>query len=272
MEKTLVYHLYVMDNCRENFVYEIHKSCLRRFIHNFDKVKFYISVNDLTNVDHTMFGYEFINSLGFNKPMQINVVKNNEYGEAVTFKEEIVDENTDGMVFFAHSKGVTHFYDKRFSQSIFYWILTLYYYNFTYINDVEKNFINLPFVQSLFMGALMCTSEKFDKAMPPCFMGTFFWVNMPKYKNCKKMNLLPEIKMDGRWYAESYCGYLANAVNDVTVMESFNNHILCFEGDFNAYYASIKEWEEVFNNIGDVEGIKTFINEISTEIGWVCND
>ena len=128
------------DDFEENIAYKIHTYCLQKYIHIFDNVKFTLSVDDLSNHKLIKSGYEWIDNIGANCETQINVVKNNELGETDTFVREVLGLNNDGMVFFAHSKGVSRMIDGKINSSVLYWILTLYYENLEYVSDIEKCF------------------------------------------------------------------------------------------------------------------------------------
>ena len=80
MEKTLVYHLYVKEDFQDNIAYKIHSYCLKKYISVFNKVKFTLSVDDLTNHDLIQQGFELINNIVANCEKQINVIKNGELG------------------------------------------------------------------------------------------------------------------------------------------------------------------------------------------------
>ena len=45
MKKTLVYHLYIDNDCEDNIVYNVHKFCLMVFLDVFDEVKLTIFYN-----------------------------------------------------------------------------------------------------------------------------------------------------------------------------------------------------------------------------------
>lgn len=269
MEKTLVYHLYIMDNCRENFIYDIHRFCLGRYIDRFDKIKIVICVDDLKRQDLISFGYEWILSLNISCPLQINVLQNDELGESRTFLREIVNEGSDGMVYFAHSKGVTRIIDGQISESVLLWLLCLYFYSFEYMDAVEESFIGMPLRQSVFYGPLLLIPREFVdiEAFGPHFAGVFYWVNMPKYKNLKREKRIIEVEPIGRWFAEIYPGtvfdYRYMGCGLKTIKDAF------FEmEDVQTYKMNRYDWNNIFQYYGKVDEMNNFIEEMYNFIGY----
>lgn len=271
MEKTLVYHLYVMDNFKENIAYKIHLYCLKKYINIFNKVKITLSVDDLSNHELIGYAYEWINSIGINCEMQINVIKNGELGETETFQREILNMNNDGMVFFAHSKGVSRIIDGKINSSVLYWILTLYYENLEYVSDIEKCFLDMPLKSSVFYGTMLIGSvrnEPFTKAFGMHYSGNFFWVNMPKYKNWRKIGRIPDLEPDGRWFTEIYPNMVCNFEMMGGGIATRND--IWFEMEtVQTYKMNREEWENIFciyqNNIGMSNLIDELYNVIGTE-------
>lgn len=269
MEKTLVYHLYVRDDLDENIAYKIHLYCLRKYVHIFDKIKFTLSVDDLTNRELIGRAYEWINSIGANCETQINVIKNTEMGETETFEREVLNLNNDGMVFFAHSKGVSRMIDGKINSSVLYWILTLYYENLEYVNDVKKCFLEMPLKSSVFYGTLLYGSEIHEplkRAFGKHYSGNFYWINMPKYKNWRKIGRIPDIRPDGRWFVELYPNMVCNYEMMGGGIGTKNN--IWFEmDDMSIYKITKQEWEEIFHIYGSFEGLTRLSSEVENIIG-----
>lgn len=269
MKKTLVYHLYMVDGCLNNIVYWLHIYCLRKYIHIFDKLKITICLDDLERHDLIGYGYEWVNSLGANCETEIRVVKNDEMGESRTFEHEILNMNNDGMVFFAHSKGITRVIDNQLNQSVFLWLLCLYFQNLEYVNEVEHNFLDMPLKQDCFYGTLLMGSvrnEPLKNAFGMHFSGNFYWVNMPKYKNLRKLNKVPELELTGRWFAEMYPGMVFNREMMGGGLRSRNDVWFEME-DVQVYKMSKEEWEDIFTIYGDVEKMNGFVDDVTSFIG-----
>ena len=265
MKKTLVYHLYVMDNCRENFVYGIHRICLNKYIHIFDEIKIVVCVNDLSKHDLILFGYEWILSLNIRCPLQINILKNDELGESRTFKREVVECGSDGMVFFAHSKGVTYYENKTIPHSILHWVAVLYFYNLENTLEVETEFNN----GKLSMGALYGDGSKYNNCLiPNHYEGAFFWVNMNKYKMMQKVNAIPKVDALDRGFAEMYFGNVYKIMNHRNIMGSYSNVILG-PYDINSYCADETEWLSLCKRYGRDTDYMDFVRDICKQINYV---
>lgn len=269
MEKTLVYHLYIKENFLENVAYDVHAYCLKKYIHIFDKVKFTISLDDLSRHDLLGYAYEWINSLGINCEMEIYVIKNTELGEADTFKREILDMRCDGMVFFAHSKGVGKVFDGKMNSSVLIWTLLLYYENLNEIGHVEKKFLSMPLEQTIFHGTLLIGSaenEPLQRAFGKHFSGNFFWVNMPKYKNWRKIGRIPDLEPDSRWFIEIYPNMVCCFEMMGGGMDS-RDHIWLEMETIQSYTMTIGEWLGVFEIYKNTEPMMAFIDEIHNYLG-----
>lgn len=269
MKKTLVYHLYMKDDFEGNIAYKIHTYCLQKYIHIFDNVKFTLSVDDLSNHKLIKSGYEWIDNIGANCETQINVVKNNELGETDTFVREVLSLNNDGMVFFAHSKGVSRMIDGKINSSVLYWILTLYYENLEYVSDIEKCFLDMPLKQSVFYGTLLFGSEVHEPlklAFGKHYSGNFYWINMPKYKNWRSIGRIPDLKPDGRWFVEMYPNMVCRF--DMMGGGIKTKDDIWFEMDNTSIYKITKEeWENIYSVYGSLAGLKNLSYEIENLVG-----
>ena len=269
MEKTLVYHLYVMDNFKENIAYKIHLYCLKKYINIFNKVKITLSVDDLSNHELIGYAYEWINSIGINCETHITVVKNNEMGETDTFEREVLNMNNDGMVFFAHSKGVSRMIDGKINSSVLYWILTLYYENLEYVSNIEKCFLDMPLKSSVFYGTLLFGSELHEplkRAFGKHYSGNFYWINMPKYKNWRKTGRIPDLRPDGRWFVETYPNMVCNYEMMGGGIETKGG--IWFEMDNTSIYKITKdEWEEIYDMYGSSDGLSKLSFEMENLLG-----
>ena len=269
MKKTLVYHLYMKDDFEGNIAYKIHTYCLQKYIHIFDKVKFTLSVDDLSNHKLIKSGYEWIDNIGANCETQINVVKNNELGETDTFAREVLGLNNDGMVFFAHSTGVSRMIDGKINSSVLYWILTLYYENLEYVSDIEKCFLDMPLKQSVFYGTLLFGSEVHEPlklAFGKHYSGNFYWINMPKYKNWRNIGRIPDLKPDGRWFVEMYPNMVCRF--DMMGGGIKTKDDIWFEMDNTSIYKITKEeWENIYSVYGSLDGLKILSCEIENLVG-----
>lgn len=269
MEKTLVYHLYVKEDILENVMYKVHLYCLQKYIQVFDKVKFTISLDDLSRKDLIGYALEWVNNIGFNGETCINIIKNGELGETETFKREILDMNNDGMVFFAHSKGVGRLINNQVNSSVLTWVLLLYYENFANVADIEHCFLDMPLHTSVFYGTLLMGSirnEPLTNAFGRHYSGNFFWVNMPKYKNWRKIGRIPDLEPDGRWFTEIYPNMVCKAEHMGGGLYTRDN--LWFEmEDVQTYKMKREDWECIFDVYQNNYDMGNLINEIYHLIG-----
>ena len=104
MKKTLVYHLYVSNDFDTNMCYKVHFECLKHFIKVFDKVKFTICVDDLSDNTLIRKGLDWVLELGFNREMEITISPNSLFREASTFYNKVLkSEDNEIIFFFGHS-------------------------------------------------------------------------------------------------------------------------------------------------------------------------
>lgn len=269
MEKTLVYHLYVKEDFDENVAYKVHSYCLKKYVNIFDKVKFTLSVDDLTNHSLICKGLKWINNIGINCETQINVIKNGELGETETFQREILNMNNDGMVFFAHSKGVGRLINNKINSSVLIWVLLLYFENFANVNEIEKCFLDMPLHSAIFYGTMLIGSvrnEPLTKAFGMHYSGNFFWVNMPKYKNWRKIGRIPDLEPDGRWFTEIYPNMVCNFEMMGGGIATRDN--IWFEMEtVQAYNMNREEWENIFYTYQNNMGMSNLIDELYEVIG-----
>lgn len=269
MEKTLVYHLYVKEDILQNVMYKVHLYCLRKYIQVFDKVKFTISLDDLSRKDLIGYALEWVNNIGFNGETCINIIKNGELGETETFKREILDMNNDGMVFFAHSKGVGRLINNQVNSSVLTWVLLLYYENFANVGNIEHCFLDMPLHSAIFYGTMLIGSvrnEPLTKAFGMHYSGNFFWVNMPKYKNWRKIGRIPDLEPDGRWFTEIYPNMVCNFEMMGGGIETRDN--IWFEMEnVQAYNMNREEWESIFYTYQNNIGMSNLIDELYEVIG-----
>lgn len=278
MKKTLIYHLYCGKDFFENKANLIHFICLRKYIHVFDEVVFTIAVDDLTNGDLISAGLSWIMSLGIECELKINIRKNSDLYEVATFSEMFLKNyrNLDGMVMFGHNKGTNNFSNPDLNHdSVFKWICGLYYYNFEFLDEAEDIFNGKLRAPDVFYGNFLhyFTKERqsFVHAMPNNlsgleYCGTFYWVNMPKYKNCVTMGVVAEVEPDSRFFAEEYPGMFFDRYAYGAGLASHND--FCVDArSVDLYRMSDNEWNGLIDKMGNADDFKVFISEIKKEVG-----
>ena len=274
MKKTLIYHLYCGKDFATNIANEVHYRCLSKYIGMFDEARFVISVDDFSDENTIKDGIEWVMSLPHKGEKTIKIRKNTKFFEVETFKSEFLDcyENIDGYVFFAHNKGTTNI--KNNGDNIFAWICCLYYYNLEFVNEVDGIFSGTMRAPDVFYGAMMMYFSKERQsvvhAMPNNlsgleYSGTFYWINVPKYRNCVKMGVIKDVEPDSRFFAEEYPGMFFDRYAYGCGMASHNDALIDAM-EFNPYYADGDSWKRTIGILGDEEGFYKFITEINSEI------
>ena len=273
MKKTLIYHLYCGEDFLDNKANLIHFLCLKKYIKVFDEVIFTIAVDDLSDNETISAGISWIMSLGANCEKRIHVKKNNDLYEVSTFNDEFLKnyENLDGMVLFAHNKGTNNFYNPGLNHdSVFNWICALYYFNFEFIDEVENIFTGKLRAPEVFYGTFLHYFSKerqsWVHAMPNNisgleYCGTFYWINIPKYKNCVVMGVVKKVEPDSRYFAEEYPGMFFDRYAYGCGLASHKD--VCLDAlTINLYLMDEDQWDKLFTAMGEYSGVKRFIKEI----------
>ena len=279
MKKTLIYHLYCGEDFETNIANKVHYVCLTKYIEVFDDVRFTISVDDLSNTELISKGIEWVLSLGGSFERRFTVVKNTPLYEVETFKREFLDnyENLDGMVFFAHNKGTTNMYGGALDgNSIFNWVCGMYYFNFEFISEVEGYFDGTLRAPEVFYGTFLLYFSKERQCMVHAmpnnlsgleYSGTFYWINIPKYKNCVTTGIVQKMEPDSRFFAEEYPGMFFDRYAYGAGMTSHKD--VCLDAMVvDLYHMDEEQWENMYVIMGEYDGFKDFLTEIKT---LVCN-
>ena len=279
MKKTLIYHLYCGKDFLTNKANIIHYFCLRKYINLFDEGIFTVAVDDLSDLNTISLGIDWIMSLGGVFEKRINIRKNTDLFEVDTFSKDFLNDydHLDGMVFFAHNKGTTNFGNPDLNHdSVFKWICGLYYFNLEFADEAEGMFNGKLRAPDVFYGAFLSHFSKekqsFVHVMPNNlsgleYCGTFYWINIPKYKNCIATGIVYYMEPDSRFFAEEYPGTFFERYAYGAGMASHHN--VCLDAiAFNLYQMDDRQWEELYHIMGEYDGFKGFIKEINDS---VCN-
>lgn len=204
VKKRLVFHFYQNEGWEENFANILHYKCLKHYSHLFDESLIIISTDFDPCSDEVIEAKRKLASCIKSPLTIIKVKKNSAYCEGGTFKEEVVDhlDKIDGLVFFAHNKGVSCMssngaYDP---DSLSVWICGMYFYCLEFLDEV----ISRLCVKTVaaFYGAFFMYAEWIRNASHTWYSGTFFWINPGRV--LKWANKIPEIF--DREYAEWFPG------------------------------------------------------------------
>lgn len=283
MKKILVYHLYVNDIITDNKSYEIHRLCLKHYKSVFDKMIFYICVNDLSNIEIINDAMSWVSSICLDKHFEIKVRKNTYLCESNTFKEEILEkrqEYRDCFIFVAHSKNATRLSKNLDSisfeidvveKSLINWCIAVYFYSLNFIDEMERMLLGVPRPSEIFYGSLL-TQLKDPTSSPMlrmnvgnCFYsGCFFWINMNKFNNYldKGIKSLPLI--DDRFWLEMLPGVMGGRHLYGDGCCSHND--IALNDDFNLYNSNEEIWEYIINILGNNDEYWQLNNNIIQQI------
>ena len=276
-KKTLIFHLYCGPDFSTNIANKVHYMCLKKYISIFDEVRFTIAVDDLSNSKLIVDGMHWIMSLGHTGKKSIRVVENTDLFEVDTFKHEFLDqyEHLDGYVFFGHNKGTTNMArDSVTMTSVFRWICGMYFYNLEFMDEVEGLFSGRMRAPEVFYGTFLTYFSKERQniihAMPNNlsgleYSGTFYWINMPKYKNSRTMGIIKDVEPDSRFFAEEYPGMFFERYAYGCGMTSHND--AAFDAiEYYWYRLDEERWSQVYDTLGNREEFIKFLTEMATVI------
>ena len=269
MKKTLIYHLYVGEDIDTNMCYKIHHECLKHFICLFDKVKFTISVDDLTNSELIKKSFDWIISLGFNCEMEVTTAMNSFFRESSTFYEKVLKNNDDELFFFFHSKGTTNFTDsEKLKDSVFLWICGIYFYSlnqdYKCVETLENTYRTMcgPF---LLTPPLNGTGNFFQ-----FYAGGGYWINNASLKNLRKINAVQELSLSDRYFAEKYPGMVLSTYEDYGLESINKTMVILGRVDGTSFYnGSVSDWDYIMSLYPHPENFIEFVNYIGNKVGFI---
>ena len=268
MRKTLVFHLYVSDDYETNIAYKIHEECLRVFNYLFDNIKITIALDDLNNKDAINWAFQWINNVFCGFPMEITVVKNSPYREGSTFKEKVLNNQEDDLVFFFHSKGITNFANENLvKESIFNWICGIYYFN---LYDKSNAIDILETGTKAMCGAFLVLPPKEDVIRyKPFFAGTGYWINLRVLRNLIKCGVVKDLECSDRFFAEKYPGTVLNVEEEWGLEGAKTTKLLLGPEDGAYFYTGTKEdWDKIINIYEDNGTFADFVEYIGNKVGF----
>ena len=205
----LVYHLYVPNGEFGSFM-DVHWNCLRYYSHLFTESIFVLCMENPEDFDRIKSIEKHIIGLGFNNVI-FKVIKNSQYREGLTLKNEVVDKmnDIDGLTFFAHSKGDSNLMSDN-SDNLGYWISSMYYYNLEFLDIVKYKLIEGFYLASGFL--VFVNKNILNNKFGYCFSGSFFWMNTQRLYDYIKLygnGDTDYLKIFDRVYAENFIGNVA---------------------------------------------------------------
>lgn len=265
IEKLLVFHFFVPDDYETNLAIKMHLECLRRYASVFDRAEFYISTRSGNETLLTKAKKEIFSLYQWND-IKIKVVEADDFCEARTFKENVVDKIdkfNDTLIFFGHTKGTTNvvnFSDN--AEHFLKWIHALYFYSLEFVYEVEKKLL-CAFqgrFRSLF-GPMMEVNDNGHAGYP----GAFYWLNPMAISNDRARGYVKIDKLADRIFVEAFPSiYKYYEINGMPMGRADgHNCIYSRSGQFNMYRCN---FDEVVNYFGESEKFFAQHNEIMAKI------
>ena len=214
MKKKLVFHFYCDSEWENNQAVKLHLKCLEYFSHIFDDAVVVISTNDISNKDMiTSVKKKIICTLDV-PSLTIKVKENTPFREAQTYHDEVLGQDYDGIVFFAHTKGYTNFGVERYNKDYLTdWILGAYWLSLSFLDEVEETLsFSTECHNAFFYGSFLTSNSDNTLYLNAVYSGSFYWTNMASIRNelfllTKK---LPE--MGNRMFAEEFPGIICLSI------------------------------------------------------------
>ena len=182
---------------------------------------------------------------------------------------KILKSEDDELYFFFHSKGTTNFMDSTKSiDSVFVWICGIYYYslhedyNAVEILEGSNRTMCGPF--------LLTPPENGTGNFLQFYAGGGYWINNASLKNLRKTNVIPELTVNNRYFAEKYPGMVLSTYDDYG-LESINKMMVILgRVDGTSFYnGSVEDWNHIINLYPYPEKFVSFVNYIGNKVGFI---
>lgn len=280
MEKTLVYHLYVnSDDINQKTSYNVHKKCLEQFKHIFDKVLFVITVNDLSNNIAIRNAIKWVLDIEFCKEIDIKIEKNNSLCESKTFNDYVLEnKDLNGMVFFAHNKGSNNFESENTNinkDSVFMWVCGLYYYNLTFMQEVDGALCGKQFYPECMYGAFLMENDNNDSRLflnQYHYAGNFYWINIEYYRQLIDLNKIKIVNATNPMFSEMFPGYLFTTQPGGGLKTHNDIRFMMSQWDGSLYTMNEDEWCDVSDILDGNQDFIVFAHRIANNIKYKLYD
>lgn len=265
IEKLLVFNFFVPDDYETNLAIKMHLECLKRYAHVFDRVEFYLSTRS-DDKSLMLRAKKDIFSLYQWKDIKMKVLDNNDFCEASTFKENIIDKidkfnNT--LIFFGHTKGTTNVVNFSYCAEHFLkWVHALYFYSLEFVDEMEKRLLYaFHGRQCSLFGPLMSICDDGH----PVYPGAFYWLNPMAVTNDLRSGEIKIGKLADRIYAEAFPGNYKTYEISGFQMSKVNGHNCIYSRgeQFDMYSCN---FDDVVRYFGDYESFFAQYNEIMEKI------
>lgn len=252
LKKELDFYLYVTPDFFDRKTNLVHIECLRAYAHIFDQAVFYLSLDDINNLELIKKVEQELLSLPFNGNVSFVIHKNDDLRESGVFANELVQKmkTEDKLIFFAHGKGYTNL-DMYEERSMLEWLVGCYYLSLNFMEEVNFciNSNNRTFTA---YGSFPLIDKKEYTpsvlAEPDanyylgrikyhwCYSGTFFWVNTVRLREYMRMFDVGYPEIFDRYYSEKFLGNILPQNCNITG----HNNFLLYAGN-NMYNNGVAE-------------------------------
>lgn len=265
--KRLLFHFFAFRGMEDFISYHIHMKCLEHYCHVFNEAIFVICVNDTNDTELIHSVESSLMNMGYDKNVKFIVKENTPFQESDTFYNELALKlgDYDGLTFFGHTKGFGNEMEARsksskitmedMEKSIFYWIVGLYYFCLSNIEEIENYLYHTAEPTSY--GAFKTKRDDIDTKYKWIYSGTFMWLNTQKLKHIIYLGKEKLPPFYNRYYSEQFCSEVI-PFND---SRSFMNAYVANCGNF---YTETLEMIYAFllYNDDEINKFKTFYEEM----------
>ena len=276
LKKELVFYFYITPDFFERKTNLVHLKCLEKYANIFDSAVFYLSLDDISDIELIKKVEQTLLSLPFNGNISFVIHQNDDLRESGVFVKEVLDKikNENSLLFFAHGKGFTNL-DVYEERSMLEWLVGCYYLSLNFMDDVEYC-INTNYRTWLTYGSFPLIDQK--KYTPEilaepganyylgrikyhwCYSGTFFWINTIRLREYVKMFDIEYPEIIDRYYSEKFLGNVFPQNCNAT---GYNNFLL-YAGN-NMYNDGVAEsclWA-ILKDEDKINQYNEFYNEVT---------
>lgn len=209
MKKHLVFYWYVSVNNVHPEIYEMHKRALKRYYDRFDDAVFVISMDNSNNRSEEANALiDELRLIMGNVETKFIVKENNrDTREAETYYNEVIKrlEYEDGLIFYAHTKGVSEGDDYLSRERLYNWINLMYYGNLEHITEVEHSLTDNE-TEYISHGTHYFDYNWPNQTYKWHYSGSFAWVNCERFRKYINENRYVKDIIQDRYLSESFLG------------------------------------------------------------------
>ena len=137
----------------------------------------------------------------------------------------------------------------------------MYFYNLYFF---DKNVNVLIDSNQCFNGTLLMVPEVETFNRRQHYAGAFYWVNLKKIINYKKIGVIQNIELDNRYLAENFPGMFFKRDSYSSGLHSLDDKAFINEvyGLDSLFIGDDKHWDNIINILGYVDEFWLFYNKI----------